>query len=233
MTKIRYLLTIVVLGCTAPIRAETIDVTTAIGSGPTLQFRQGVKADPPLSSFNTFLTGRANDRIGPRTYRGYLIFNLSAVTMPVSSAEIRLIQGVVETPDPFETVNVHDVTTPIAELFSTSSAAAIYDDLASGVFYGSGSDYFDGADNSTIKSIFLNAAGINAINANLGGVFAVGLSLDSIIPRQLEKELIGFRGTFPPPALRLTLVPEPSAFAIGATSLFAVSAIRRRASIAR
>jgi hypothetical protein len=118
--------------------------------------------------------------------------------------------------------------TPITELFSTSSATAIYDDLGSGVFYGSGADFFDGTDNATTKSIFLNAAAIDAINANLGGAFAVGLSLDSISPRPSENEIVAFRGTIPLPALRLTLVPEPSAFAIGATSLIGLSAIRRR-----
>ena len=113
------------------------------------------------------------------------------MTGPVTSVELSawnpsLYPGYAGAPS--ATYTLYDVTTPIATLNADQSGAvAIYNDLGSGVAFGSVS--VSAADNGTQVIVDLNAAGIAAVNANLGGEFAIG----------------GTLGTYSPPG-----TPEPS-----------------------
>jgi hypothetical protein len=79
-------------------------------------------------------------------------------------------------------------------------------------------------------SISLNSAAIDAILDSAGLMFAIGGSVTTLNAGQRDAEFVFGSSQTQPSTQRLdlTIVPEPSAFAIVATSLFAVSAIRRR-----
>jgi hypothetical protein len=185
--------------------------TFAAQSVDILPFAAGTKLNIGGGFPDAYFTGRSGDA---SVNRGFLSFTLPTGTASVSSAQLRSVRGIVDTPDPFETVEVYDVTTPAAELPANAPNVGIFDDLGSGALYGASSDFFPGADQFGVIAIDLNAAAIDAINANLGGNFSVGFALATIDPRPGLNEFI-FLGILPHlPVLRLTLVPEPGSLLV-------------------
>jgi hypothetical protein len=108
-------------------------------------------------------------------YNDYFIFDLSLLSGPITSATLVLQDDM--SPDsgtPPYNLTLWDVSTPIATLNNTTgSSAAIYNDLGSGVEYGSAS--FGGYPNEAF--ITLDAAALAAINAQGSGYFAIGGTL--------------------------------------------------------
>jgi hypothetical protein len=107
-------------------------------------------------------------------YRDYLVFDLSGVSGPITSATLSLwnpsngFNG-----DPATYTN-WDVTTSLGELESGSLAA--YADLGSGIQYASTAvGLFD---NGTQVGITLDGAAVAALNAAEGGSFVVGGALN-------------------------------------------------------
>jgi hypothetical protein len=74
-------------------------------------------------------------------------------------------------PNPTETYNSWDVTTPIGNL-GTQVGVGIFDDLGSGIMYAT--TVVSAADDGQVVNITLDAAALAAINADAGSQFAVG-----------------------------------------------------------
>jgi large repetitive protein len=164
-------------------------------------------------------------------YRNFFVFDMSTVTQPIESAKLALFvprfggdggygYGGYESPDPSENYELHDVVTPIAALMAGTGGVAAWDDLGSGVVYGSRT--MTAADNGNVIEITLNSSAIAAMNST-HGLFGIGGSITTL------DKLPNFEGTFGASArnnfvseLRLAYVPEPSTLlllGIGAISL--------------
>jgi hypothetical protein len=142
---------------------------------------------------------------GSQLLNNFFTFDLSNFTGGATSAELRLARYVTTGPLPL-LYSLFDVSTDYLILNSNDGTnAGIFDDLGSGILYGS----IVVSDLSLPDPLIitLNAAALADINIAAGGVFSIG-------------------GTLTP-----TQVPEPafvSLFAIGACAL-AIRARRRRA----
>jgi hypothetical protein len=145
------------------------------------------------------------------THRNWATFNIP-VGLTISSATLRMFNpGAVATelgyvsPNPTELYTLYDVSTSIATLESDNSGqVGIYNDLGSGTSYGQRT--VSAADNNSLVSMSLNAAGLAAIQGRAGQAWAVGGSLFA-------------------PAV---VVPEPSTYALLATGLASLALVARR-----
>ncbi|MFN7932125.1 MAG: hypothetical protein U0R19_02285 [Bryobacteraceae bacterium] len=168
------------------------------------------------------------------TSRIYYVFDLTSVSGPISSATLRLELDRYFVGAATTNFTIYDFTGNPDDLsltYSQGSAAglAIYNDLGSGAVFGSGvadASQFSYACSPTcsgtlgapgaIASFTLNQAALNAINANLGGKFAIGLRLDDESETNLYTDFkaVTFHylySTTPRVAeLVLDPVPEPS-----------------------
>ena len=151
--------------------------------------------------------------------RNFFVFDLSGVTLPISSAKLALfVPGPLpilgfESVDPSETYELHDVTTSITTLLAgwtngSSTGIAIWNDLGTGVVYGSRA--MTAADMGSVVEITLNSSAIAAMNAT-HGLFAFGGSITTLdaLPNH-ENIFAGTSSGSLTTQLRLTLVPEPS-----------------------
>ncbi|NCC53186.1 MAG: PEP-CTERM sorting domain-containing protein [Spartobacteria bacterium] len=140
------------------------------------------------------------------------VFNLSSVSDPVLSAELRIESNWYFSADPFETYTICDVSTDLISLMNGFGGISAFNDLQSGNTYGAID--ISAVDNGTALSILLNAQAIQDINNSLGGQFAIGgtvSTLDMITPRQ--EFVFPFTDPDSPSEgveLVLTLIPEPS-----------------------
>ncbi len=167
------------------------------------------------------------------TVNNFLVYDMSSITQEVVSAELRLVNNnSYDSPDPYETYTVFDVTTPLWELQNGyGDTVATYNDLGSGIVYGS----TDVVSNNgyVVVSVYLNEAGLAALNASLGGMFVVGgaiTSLDS--PEATYEHLFSLSDPDRPgdgaTQLVLTFVPEPGTLGLLALGGLALYATRRR-----
>lgn len=100
-------------------------------------------------------------------YRGYFIYNIPAGD-PITSATLSVnTASVLNGPI---TLEVYDVTTSPATVAGGTTNVAIYNDLGTGVLYGTA---VATTDNQTLN-VTLNDDAIAAINAARGGSFAIG-----------------------------------------------------------
>lgn len=172
-------------------------------------------------------------------FRNFFVFSLAGYTdpNPIGAAELRLLnprRGYSST-DTTETYSLFDVTTPITTLVATNTGRTdIFADLGSGLTYGS--QVVSSADSPGIVSLALNANAVAALNANRGGLFALGGALTTIGRVMDEEFVFGFSGVpgFPGDdrQLVLTPVPEPATLMLlgaGAPVLLGYTWWRRRA----
>jgi len=105
-------------------------------------------------------------------YRDFFVFDLSAVSLPIIGAQLRLSAALgLGGPGPTETYTVFDVTTPIPALeVSGSGQTGIFADLGTGASFGTTT--VSKADSGGIVSITLNAAALASLNASSGGLAA-------------------------------------------------------------
>jgi large repetitive protein len=114
-------------------------------------------------------------------FNDYFVFDLSSVGIPITSASLSIGNSTTGFGGAPATYTNWDVSTGIATLeASQSGATGIWSDLASGVNYASTG--VGSADNGTQVFIALDAAAIAAINADVGGQWAVGGTLSSAVP---------------------------------------------------
>jgi hypothetical protein len=113
-------------------------------------------------------------------YNNYFTFDLSGVRDNITSAVLSVGNGNGYAAGVLSTYSLFDVTSPVATLdFDYSNGnpvgAAIFDDLQSGVLFGSRS-ITNVVQNSQVDTA-LNANAITALNAGRGGLFAIGGTL--------------------------------------------------------
>jgi hypothetical protein len=123
---------------------------------------------------------------GVSAFRDYFVFDLSGVSGPITDATL----SIGNPPNGFHVLKVsnpsagydvgppalwtlYDVSTPIGSLTADqTSATSIFTDLGTGVSFGS--KLVTGALNAMQVMLSLNASGLAALNAAVGGQFAVG-----------------------------------------------------------
>lgn len=98
-------------------------------------------------------------------YRSYLEFDLSSIDYVILGANLKI--GSKSSNSSGQTVNLWDVSTPIANL--GSSGASIYTDLGSGTQFGTGIHQA-----GTINSFTLNSAAITSLNS-ADALWALGI----------------------------------------------------------
>jgi hypothetical protein len=111
-------------------------------------------------------------------YNSYFSFNLAGVTGTVISAQLQLELEAWFSPDASETCSIWDVATSCPSLEADGTNPTIYNDLQSGVQYGSNTFLSTGV--GTVYPIALNAQGISNIQAALGGCFSTGVHVSTL-----------------------------------------------------
>jgi hypothetical protein len=154
--------------------------------------------------------------------RDYFVFDLSGVTGNVTSATLRIFSpGQPTSTHASDTLAIFDVTTPVNTLIGSPEGAGsygpIFADLGTGTQYGSALLNPAAIQSGTQINIPLSNALTN-INAQKGGLFAVGGTIDplNLIDAGGPYYLNG--GTFPPNAQLIldangtttTPIPEPA-----------------------
>jgi hypothetical protein len=157
--------------------------------------------------------------------RDFIVFDLTTVVAEIVDASLRLynpigpppfLNGYVS-PDATETFTMFDVSTPVDTLRLSQAGApgvAMFEDLGSGTSLGQ--IVMSAADNGTTVSILFNDAGVAALNAARGGLFAIGGAVTTL-GSPGDEYVFGFSmADFNPDVrqLELNVVPEPATVAL-------------------
>lgn len=174
--------------------------------------------------------------------RNFFVFQLPSLTGPVTGATLEIYNSAVDpfdpdskgyfSPDPFETVVLHDVTTPLSSLTAGLGGTVAYQDLGTGTVFGSAT--LTNADNGKWIPFALNADFLAFLNT-APSQFAVGGILSTLgDPSGYE---FVFGSAAEAPLARLTLqtgtvpvapVPEPATYGLLGALLVTAAALRRR-----
>jgi hypothetical protein len=116
--------------------------------------------------------------------RSFFVFDVSGVSGTIQAATLRLFNPEVSaflhgyvSPDPTETLNIYDVSTPAADVVGNTAGVAGFADLGSGALYGS--RVVSASDNGTVVEIALGPAALADLN-NASGPFVLGGALGTI-----------------------------------------------------
>jgi hypothetical protein len=161
------------------------------------------------------------------TFRNWFAFDLAGVGN-VTGATLRLYTSNYSSPDATETYTLFDVGTPVATLRGGGAGlVGIFNDLGTGATYGSRN--YSAADDGLVRDITLNAAAIAAINAALGGEFALAGALTSLSGlEQLEFVFGDSTGGVGELRQLILQVPEPLSIVLLALGFAAAAARRSR-----
>lgn len=142
---------------------------------------------------NTYESSDGNDNyfVGTEyfsTFRDFFTFDLSSLSENITSGRLELQRYDSNSGNPTETLGLFDVSTDAATLNNnTGNNLAIYNDLGSGVNYGT-FEVSTAGNGDEILSFTLNSAAIANMNAARGGFFSIGGSILT------EGNLFGFSG---------------------------------------
>src|SRR3989442_10173693 len=138
-------------------------------------YRGGGLNDPANLHYISGLLGSSSN--DPR-YRSFFVFDLTQVTNLIVSAELQLQNPVFgyNSEDSAEILGIFDVTTPFSSLTNGTGGTAAFNDLGSGVLFGSAT-VDDSMNYGFTVLVDLNAKGTAALNAARGGVVAFGGSV--------------------------------------------------------
>lgn len=117
----------------------------------------------------------------PMHHRSFFTFDLSLLQSVATGATLSLQYCKYLGDDPFETVELFDVSTDAAALNSLikGTNAAFYSDLGTGTSYGI-FDVFPGGAYTDILNFTLNSDGLADLNASGSGFFSIGAALQTI-----------------------------------------------------
>jgi hypothetical protein len=185
-----------------------------------------------------YAVGRALYQFGVQESRNFFVFDLSGIAKPITSATLTLFDPLYISDAPSENYELHDVVTSIPKMIAGTGGLDAFDDLGSGVVYGSRT--MTAAENPTAHytvpvtasiNIPLNSSAIDALN-NATGLFAIGGSLTTLNDQPNEEAVFGFSDLveMSQGMLQLTAAPEPSSIALLAFSamIFGVRRLRKR-----
>jgi hypothetical protein len=145
-------------------------------------------------SLNTFVTagfGGTGCGGSNQEFRNFFVFDLSAASGTIVGARLRIQVpvGNYVSGNATEDLSLFEVSTAIATLTAGGTGlTAIYDDLADGTEYGART--LSVADEGTVIEIPFNNAGLAAINAALGGTWAVGGAVTTLASTPPTCELL-------------------------------------------
>jgi hypothetical protein len=181
-------------------------------------------------SNTNYIAGDFTDPTGSHEHRNFFVFDLSSIAKPIASATLTLLDPLYVSDDPSENYELHDVVTPIPSLIAGTGGLAAFNDLGSGVVYGSRT--MTAADKGTVVNIPLNSSAIDAMN-NATGPFAMGGSITTLDSITSDEFAFGFSDILSVDfggALQLTLAPEPTSAALiaFAAMIFGVQRSRKR-----
>jgi hypothetical protein len=170
--------------------------------------------------------------------RSFFAFDLSSVNGTITSATMRLFNPFVSqfqpgysSPDPAETLNIYDVSTPAAEIIAGAGRAAGFADLGSGTLYGT--RVMSAADNGTVVEIVLNNAALTGLNSS-DGLFVLGGALGSLGTGDQFVFGHSMAAFVPDHTRQLVLdvaspeIPEPSTIGLAAAGLLLLITLRNR-----
>lgn len=165
---------VVVAAClSAPaLQADTID---ALDRGWYDVFGQSTALNQPVG--NT-VTGQS-----ARELRSFFVFDLASVSGIVSGATLRLELEAYFGTDPTQTFTVHDVLSDVADVRMVHIPGSlegqdIFADLGMGAIYGSTT--VEPGDVGSIVELTLSAAALSDLTSAAGGLFALGVKLDTL-----------------------------------------------------
>ena len=131
------------------------------------------------NSNRNYLTGY----YGAKETRSFFIFALPALARgeTVVSAELRLFNPTVgfTSPDATETLQIHEVTTPVSNLAAGSDGIGTFDDLGTGPIFG-GPLSVSAAHNGTTLVVPLNGSFLAWANQQSGNTIALGGALTAL-----------------------------------------------------
>jgi hypothetical protein len=203
------------MATTAPLSADIIEIAAA---------GRGVRSSTGFQTIGNTNYGVGNGVSPPREARSWLSFDTSGLAGQIESVELIVVSTGYASSDPFESVDLREVTTNFDDLFATQVSLPIFDDLADGALYGSFTLKSDTPDNSVVV-ISLNANAIQSLqeSASSGDFWSVGMSMTTMDDDMFTQEVLFPSSQNVPLSetyLRITTIPAPGVLALlGAAGL--------------
>jgi hypothetical protein len=204
----------------APAYASIVTVSTFDSEFLPGTLNQGWRSDNPAVTAAWFNDNHYTGSDASATYRSFYTFNLSGIDETITQATLRIMRGVQSGP---LTLSFWDVTSPAYDVNNRSTYyPSIFNDLGSGISYGSAS--VGNGDSGDYLSFTLNANALAALNA-ASGYLTIGITVDT--PNAYIFGATGHDRSYLDLAVGNN-VPEPATLLLFGAALLAAGAVRRK-----